>query len=133
MTVNILIPIVEGIAYFLASEFFHFYDILEITKMGVVFLQIVSALYLFIGIIKIKSFVKKSNTEEINICQIAQHFLAFGLYLVSTLVLLYFYFTYYLLKDSSLKALNIAFLCSNILSFISQLCMSWIFWQLSYK
>jgi hypothetical protein len=99
--------------------------------MSVVFLQIVSALYLFIGIIKIKSFVKTSNTEEINICQLAQHFLAFGLYLVSTLVLLYFYFTYYVLQDSSFMDLAIAFLCSNILSFISQLCLSWIFWQLS--
>jgi hypothetical protein len=101
--------------------------------MGVVFLQIVSALYLLIGIIKIKSFVKMSNTEEINICQLAQHFLAFGIYLVSNLVLLYFYFSYYLLKDLSFKALSIAFLCSNILSFISQLCLSWIFWQLSLK
>lgn len=60
-----------------------------------------------------------------------QHLSAFGLYLVSVSVLLYFYFTYYVTETSSTLSLMIAYLVSNILSFISQLCLCLIFWQLS--
>ena len=48
-------------------------------------------------------------------------------------MLLYFYFAHYVFGNLGLFALNIAFFVSNILSFVSQLCLCWIFWQLSTK
>jgi hypothetical protein len=103
-------------------------------KLSVVCLQIVSALFLCVGIIKIRNFVRQNSTnEQINVCQLVQHFLAFGLYLLSALVLLYYFFDYYVLNPNQGKKLGYAYLVSDTLSFVSQLCLCWIFWQLSTK
>lgn len=103
-------------------------------NLSIVCLQIVSAMFLCVGIRKIRNFVRQnSTTEQINVCQLVQHFLAFGLYLLSALVLLYFYLGYYVLHTVSFKRLTYAYFFSDTLSFVSQLCLCWIFWQLSTK
>lgn len=60
------------------------------------------------------------------------HFLAFGLYLAS-LVILYGYYANYIyhdLDDESDDKYRIAFIVSNTLSFVSQICLCYVMWQL---
>ena len=61
-----------------------------------------------------------------------QHFLVFGLYVLSTLTLYYTDFNYYL-SDGSLAALCVSIAVSNVFSFIEQLFICHIFWQLGSK
>ena len=73
------------------------------------------------------------RSEQIDVAQLLTHFLAFGLYLCSSLVLLYFYLTYYAFHSASDEAFSIAFDVSNVLSFSSQLFLCCILWKLSSK
>ena len=83
---------------------------------------------------KIRRYIKQGGkNEEVNVMQLAQHFGAFGLYLISSLLLLYFYATYYIFLSSSRKAFSIAYDVSDGLSLCSQLCLCWIFLQLAKK
>ena len=64
--------------------------------------------------------------------QLAVHFGAFGLYLLSLSIYLIFYAKYYLFHGS-FKSMNLAGDVSSGLSFLSQLCLSAIFWNLGTR
>jgi hypothetical protein len=53
---------------------------------------VISAAYLGVAINKIRKFIgkKEQSAYEINLFQLTTHLLAFGLYLVSSLVMLFF-------------------------------------------
>ena len=99
--VNIAVPIIEGVAFFLGDCFptNPLYWTYISTKLAVVILQIVSAVFLGLAIFKIRKYIKDGGqTEQVNVVQLIKHFSAFGLYLVSSLVLIVFYILYYIFQ-----------------------------------
>lgn len=105
---NILVPLYEGITYMVVDEvdtdhdkiYLMRYTVLIIAKFGVILLQIVSATYLCCAINKIRLFVKRNSgrgcDDEINVGQLVRHALAFGLYLLSNVIMLFFFTLYYI-------------------------------------
>lgn len=99
LTLNLMFPVITGIAYCFADSKLDttgsknlINNSLMTTKCGVVILQVISAGYLGVAINKIRKFVgkKEQSAYEIDVCQLTTHLLAFGLYLVSSLVMLIF-------------------------------------------
>ena len=77
-------------------------------KFGVFILEIISTGYLGVAITKIRNHIKAAGSkDEINLSQLIIHFGAFGLYLISLLVMLGFYADCYIF-NGSLSALIIA-------------------------
>ena len=68
-----------------------------------VILQIISAVFLGCAIVKIRKVIKSGgHSEEVNIMQMVRHFLAFGLYLLGSLIFMYFYIKYYIFIGENL-------------------------------
>ena len=103
-------------------------------KCSVVILQVISAAFLGYGINKIRRFIgtTEQTTHEIDVCQLTTHALAFGLYLVSSLIMLFF-LADSIRKNNNSESFFASLSVSQTLSFLSQLCLCWIFWQLSTK
>lgn len=125
---NLTIPLLEGISYFIADIIFDtsktIFRISAIfvtsTKFGVVALEIVSACYFGVAVFRIRNHIQKNGTEdEVNISSLLMHFGAFGLYLVSAIVLLVFNALYYIFSAASWESLMIAFDITNCLSCLS--------------
>jgi hypothetical protein len=94
-------------------------------------LQIVSAIYLGTAVNSIRKFINAGNGfETVNTKYLIQHFLAFGLYLLSTLSVYTFFAAYYI-SDISFVYLLVSQIVSNVLSLFAQLCLCSILWQLS--
>ena len=134
---NISAPIIEGVGFFLIDCCFHpnalFWTYIS-AKLAVVILQLVSAVFLGFAIFKIRKYIKEGGqTEQVDVIQLVKHFSAFGLYLVSSLVLIVFYILYFIFQAVPYANFNEAYDCRVILSCISQLCLCWIFWHLSKK
>lgn len=99
--------------------------------MGV--LQIISASFLGYGINRIRTIIKLSGEIDLlNVSILVQHFLVFGLYILSTMTL-YYTFAHYYLFDGSFFVMCVSIAVSNVLSFFEQLCICHILWQLARR
>ena len=68
LVLNILLPLLEAIGYFIFDLSEKFAILMSISKYAVIFLQVTAAVFLAIGINKIRKFVKDgSNNEEIDV------------------------------------------------------------------
>lgn len=64
-------------------------------------LQIISGVYLGNAVNSIRKFINTgSDQETVNSRQLIQHFLAFGLYLLSTIAVYVFFADYYIFNES---------------------------------
>lgn len=132
-TLNVIVPTTEGVATFLydyklvirgKSEVLALISV--VSKFGVALLEVTSACFIAYSINKIRKFVNAGNREGgVRTSQLLKHFLAFGLYLLSQLVVLVFMFNLYVLNAKNpdpakqTLELNIAFCVSVTLSFFA--------------
>lgn len=141
ITANIIDPVIEGIAYFETNDkIFHgkdsesWFQLIAFSKMGVGLLQLVSGIYLMIGVLKIRKLINSgSSSEQINVAQLIQHFLAFSLYLLSVIVEYTFYAIFAFSSNKNPDQYFASVIVTQFFSFISQLCLCWILWHLASK
>ena len=138
---NIAVPLLEGVAYFFCDttdpskekKFKDFVICIIASKFAVLILELISAGFLGLAIYKIRKFIKtEGNTNLISTIQLIQHFSAFALYLLSSLIMLIYWAIYYLGKLKT-ERLLVSIDIYNILSYFSQLCLCWIFWNLTKR
>lgn len=110
-------------------------EILAITgPILISLIQIASALFLGLGVFKIRKTINESgSSSEINVKLLIQHFLAFGLYLLSTSVTVVFYAILIVSNESNRNQYLYAQGICNLVSFFAQLCLVWILWKLAVK
>jgi hypothetical protein len=98
--------------------------------------QILSGVYLNIGVYRIHSYFKDKQAEvRVNTKIMILHASAFGFYLLSD-VILYSAYTVFIFYPNNITANNVYTIASIIwvcASFISQVCLCAIFWDLGSK
>ena len=103
-----------------------------VAKLLVIVIQIASAVFLGLGIYRIKQNASASDgTDQINVPQMFMHIMAFGLYLAALLVSLVFWLLFYILNVVGFETVTVSFDVCNWISFVAQLFLIGILWRLA--
>ena len=141
---NILAPLMKGILFFLFCEYkfysaeqsssIKFTTLLNVSDMACYILQIITGLFLGCAICSVQDYFHIHRMRKyINIEVFSFHASTFILYMMSSVVFAVFqaYYLFTVGLHSDLYFWTFAF--SNFCSFLSMLCLCYIFWQMAPK
>lgn len=142
IALNILVPLAAA-AFFAIACVTLSWELLKIysyLRMAVGFLDVVSAGFLIYGIVQIGKITAEHGTIDgrLRIPQLVLHVAAFLLYLLSTLVLYFYYMRYIFSKDINKKgAAGLDYMrvviITNWTSMIGQILIAWILYPITKK